>query len=171
MASDRIDIFCQAGQIVVPTNAADLVASLESMVHPVTSPHAGGLFHPKIWLLEFRSETETTFRFLCASRNLTADRSWDVVVRLDGTRGRRPLASNNPLRALTSSLPQWAITDLAPERVARIRDLADSVRYAVWERPEHVREVTFHALGATRRRSTLNFAGTRHLVISPLRHR
>ncbi len=89
------------------------------------------------------------------------------MVRLDGIRGRRPLASNNPLRALTSSLPQWTITDLAPERAARIRDLADSVRYAVWERPEHVREVTFHALGATRRRSTLNFAGTRHLVISP----
>ena len=167
MASDRIDIFCQAGQIVVPPNAADLVACLESMVHPVCSPHAGGLFHPKIWLLEFRGGTETTFRFLCASRNLTADRSWDVVVRLDGTRGHRPLASNNPLRELTSRLPQWAITDLAPDRSARIRDLADSVRYAVWERPEDVREVTFHALGTTRRRSTIDFAGTRHLVISP----
>lgn len=167
MASDRIDIFCQAGQIAVPAGASDLVACLETMIHPVCSPHPGGLFHPKIWLLEFSDGTDTTFRFLCASRNLTADRSWDVVVRLDGVRGPRPQASNNPLRDLTSRLPGWAVTTLIPERTARIQDLAESVCHAVWELPENVRELSFHALGATRRRSTLDFAGTRHLVISP----
>jgi hypothetical protein len=167
MASDRIDIFCQAGQIAVPSPRSDLVACLESMVHPVASPHPGGLFHPKIWLLEFSDGTETTFRLLCASRNLTADRSWDVVVRLDGTRGPRPLPSNGPLRDLTARLPSWAIVPLKPERTARLHDLAESVRYAAWDPPEHVGEVVFHALGVTRRRSLLNFVGTRHLVISP----
>jgi hypothetical protein len=167
MAADRLDIFCQAGQLSAPGKPSDLMAFLEKMVHPVASPHAGGLFHPKIWLLEFSDGAETSFRFLCASRNLTSDRSWDVVVRLDGARGSRPLAANKPLRDLVSALPGWAIPPLPEGRTTRIRELADSVRYASWERPDDVGEIIFHALGATRRRSSLDFTGTRHLVISP----
>lgn len=167
MASDHLDIFCQAGQLNVPRSPSDLMAFLEKMVHPVRSPHAGGLFHPKIWLLEFSDGAETSFRLLCASRNLTSDRSWDVVVRLDGERGSRPLAANKPLRDLALALPTWAIQSLPADRTARIRELADSVRYAAWERPDDVAEIIFHALGARRRRSTLDFTGTRHLVISP----
>jgi hypothetical protein len=167
MASDHLDIFCQAGGTTVPSGASDLMSFLEKMVHPVRSPHAGGLFHPKIWLLEFSDGEETSFRFLCASRNLTGDRSWDVVVRLDGTRGSRPLSSNNPLRDLLRNLPSWCIQPLPDARTGRIHDLAESIRYAQWERPDDVRDVIFHALGVGRRRSTLNFAGTRHLVISP----
>jgi alkylhydroperoxidase/carboxymuconolactone decarboxylase family protein YurZ len=167
MAADRLDIFCQAGQLNVPGKPSDLMAFLEKMVHPVKSPHVGGLFHPKIWLLEFSDGTETSFRFLCASRNLTSDRNWDVVVRLDGTRGSRPLAANRPLRDLVSSLPAWAIQPLPAERTARIQELADSVRYTYWERPDDVGDIAFHALGATRRRSSLDFTGTSHLVISP----
>ena len=167
IASDHLDIFCQVGQLNVPGSPSDLMAFLEKMVHPVRSPHAGGLFHPKIWLLEFSDGTETSFRLLCASRNLTSDRSWDVVVRLDGERGSRPLATNKPLRDLALALPTWAIPPLPAERTARIRGLADAVRYAAWERPDDVREIIFHAPGATRRRSSLDFTGTRHLVISP----
>jgi len=167
MASDHLDIFCQAGQMIVPSGASDLMGFLEKMVHPVRSPHAGGLFHPKIWLLEFSDGQDTFFRLLCASRNLTSDRSWDVVVRLDGLRGPRALASNNPLRDLTLSLPTWCIQPLPRTRTARIHDLAESIRYAQWELPDDVRSVIFHALGVRRRRSTLDFTGTRHLVISP----
>jgi len=167
MASDHLDIFCQAGQMTVPSGASDLMGFLEKMVHPVRSPHAGGLFHPKIWLLEFSDGEETSYRFLCASRNLTNDRSWDVVVRLDGTRGPRALASNNPLRDLTRTLPTWCIQPLPAARTARIHKLAESIRYAQWEHPDDVRDVVFHALGVGRRRSALDFAGSRHLVISP----
>jgi hypothetical protein len=69
MASDHLDIFCQAGQLNVPRSPSDLMAFLEKMVHTVRSPHTGGLFHPKIWLLEFSAGAETSFRLLCASRN------------------------------------------------------------------------------------------------------
>ena len=146
MASDHLDIFCQAGQMTPPSGASDLVACLEQMVHPVKSPHAGGLFHPKIWLLEFSDGSETSFRFLCASRNLTGDRSWDVVVRLDGTRGSRPLAVNKPLRDLTLNLPTWTIQPLPAGRTARLHELAESVRYAEWEYPGDVGDVIFHAV-------------------------
>ena len=167
LASDRLDIFCQAGQMSVPGRYSDLLGSLEKMVHPVRSPHPGGLFHPKIWLLEFSDGVETSLRFLCASRNLTGDRSWDVVVRLDGTRGPRPQASNRPLRDLLLALPGWAVHPLAADRIARIEGLADTVRYAEWEEPTDVSEIVFHALGVSGRRSSLDFTGTRHLLISP----
>ena len=109
--------FSARPQLNVPRSPSDLMAFLEKMVHPVRSPHRGGLFHPKIWLLEFSAGAETLFRLLCASRNLTSDRSWDVVVRLDGVRGSCPLATNKPLRDLALGLPTWAIQSLPAERV------------------------------------------------------
>jgi len=41
-------------------------------------------FHPKFWLLRFKSETEVRYRVIILSRNLTFDRSWDVSVVLEG---------------------------------------------------------------------------------------
>jgi hypothetical protein len=55
------------------------------MVVEVKAPN-GGLFHPKIWLLRYTSETEApAYRFLCLSRNMTFSRSWDLILRLDGS--------------------------------------------------------------------------------------
>src|SRR5689334_2571260 len=56
--TDRVDIFCQAGQVAVPAQASDLMAYLEPMVHEVRRPRPGHLFHPKIWLLRYRGEGE-----------------------------------------------------------------------------------------------------------------
>lgn len=63
------------------------------------------------------------------------------------------LAANKPLRDLALGLPSWAVQSLPAERMDRIRRLADSVRYAVRERPDDVGEIIFHAPGVTRRRS------------------
>ena len=85
-ASDRVDIFPQAGALSMGTRT-DLVAFLEPIVHPGA---VSGLFHPKVWFLEYASGDERAYRFLCSSRNLTADRSWDAVVRLDGAIAAEP---------------------------------------------------------------------------------
>jgi hypothetical protein len=58
--TDRVDIFCQAGQITVPSQASDLMAFLEPMVHEVRRPRPGHLFHPKLWLLRYRADGERT---------------------------------------------------------------------------------------------------------------
>ncbi|WP_400996668.1 phospholipase D family protein [Agromyces sp. GXQ0307] len=167
-ASDRIDVFAQAGEISMGTRS-DLVAFLEPMVHPVTTKR--GLFHPKVWFLEYRSGDELSYRFLCASRNLTADRSWDVVVRLDG-RGaadgarRAATATNKPMAELLRHLPALAVHPLDSERQGRIEDLADRWRSVAWERPESIKEVAFHAFGV--RGSTMpDVHGKRALIISP----
>jgi hypothetical protein len=42
--ADLVDVFCQAGQIAVPSRGSDLLAFLEPMVHPVRMPRSGHLF-------------------------------------------------------------------------------------------------------------------------------
>jgi hypothetical protein len=168
-AADNIDIFAQAGQLAMGTRS-DLVAFLEPMVHPVI--HRRGLFHPKVWFLEYRSENQLAYRFLCASRNLTTDRSWDVVVRLDGTVAygatakREASVRNAPIAGLLSALPRMAVQPLASGRMDRIHELAKRWRSVEWEAPADLRDIDFHVFGMKHSRS-LDFSGKRALIISP----
>lgn len=163
-AADRVDLFAQAGQIVAPRQASDLVAFLEPMTHPVVAPRRGSLFHPKIWVLEFGQRDERCYRLLCSSRNLTSDRSWDVMVRLDSVPS--VLGNSGALAELLIALPAMAVTPLPPERADRIRGLAERVRGIAWEAPADIREVVLYALGIGPR-DDIDFGGKRHLVISP----
>lgn len=165
-AADRVDIFAQAGHIAVPRIATDLVAFLEPMVHPVAPARPGALFHPKLWLVEYARGHHRSYRMLCSSRNITSDRSWDLVVRLDGTASNVSSEQNEPLSDLLRTLPTLAVTPLPTERLSRIEGLADRVSRVVWDLPPDIRELSFHALGIGRPQ-TLDFTGKRHLVISP----
>ena len=69
--SDRIDVFCQAGHVSVPSQRNDLLAFLEPMVHQVKAPRPGHVFHPKLWVLRFANDDgEERYRLVCGSRNL-----------------------------------------------------------------------------------------------------
>jgi len=167
-AADRVDVFAQAGEISMGTRS-DLVAFLEPMVHPVVLRR--GLFHPKVWFLEYRAGERTTYRFLCASRNLTADRSWDVIVRLDGEpagAGEKGevAAVNRPLVKLLRRLPSLGVHELHPERRARIDELAERWRSVVWEQPDPMRSVAFHVFGVPGA-SAPDLHGKRALIVSP----
>ncbi|MFI7514091.1 phospholipase D family protein [Micromonospora echinofusca] len=166
--ADRIDVFCQAGQIAVPPTQSALLAFVEPMVHQVRRPKPGHLFHPKVWALRFHDETtaETSLRLLVLSRNLTKDRSWDVCLRLDGVIGARPKADNRPLFDLLRHAVRLAVAPLPPDRQAAIEALGEDLRRAEWDRPEGARKMFFHALGVPGARPA-DFEGTRHLVISP----
>jgi hypothetical protein len=171
--TDRLDIFCQVGQIKVPNTASDLMAFLEPMVHEVEAPAPGYLFHPKIWIVRYREvDGGPSYRLLCCTRNITNDVSWDAFVRLDGwAGGRRPLASNRPLYDLVDALQAMAVRNLPSERADRITNLAKELRRVEWAPPDGMREVTFHALGLRRGRSRPEvldvLEGRQHLVVSP----
>jgi len=167
-SADRIDLFAQAGAISMGATS-DLVAFLEPMIHPVNI--ATGLFHPKVWLLEYRAGDETRFRFICASRNLTADRSWDVVVRLDGwvadERYRDDAAATNPpLRSFLRALPDLALHTLSEERRNRILALGERALSIAWETPDDMRGLAFHPLGVPGA-SRPDLSGKRALIVSP----
>ncbi|WP_163769350.1 phospholipase D family protein [Mycolicibacterium parafortuitum] len=169
-AADKIDLFAQAGQIFEPRVPSDLFALLEPMIHPAAAPRPGMLFHPKVWVLEYADGDARSYRMLCASRNLTNDRSWDLIVRLDGTAADEPVEQSMPLAAFVRALPAMSIQPLPAHRVARISELADAVSRVEWERPSDVRRLRFHPYGipgVTPEPLHELFDGIRHGILSP----
>jgi hypothetical protein len=168
-ASDRLHVFCQAGRIAVPRQYRRVMALVENAVHPVSAPKPGGIFHPKVWALRFAAEGEPhRYRLISLSRNLTFDRSWDTLVRLEGSQADGAPDQTDPLTRLVRTLPTLAVRPLHTHAQAEVEQLADELASVRWELPEPFREARFHVLGLPG--STPSpFAGRidRLLVISP----
>lgn len=163
-ASDKVDIFCQAGAIGVP-RSEDLVAFLEPMVHQVIP--TGGLFHPKVWVMRFvADDARPKYRLLVLSRNLTHDNTWDIAVRLDSESvSDERLEVNDPLVALLRWLPEH-VHHIGGDRATRVQSLAEEIAHVSWERPEDVECLSFHVVGIPGQ-DALSLQAGRHLVISP----
>ena len=169
--ADRIDVFCQAGNVAVPAQRSDLLAFLEPMVHQVAAPSSGHLFHPKIWVLRFVGpDDDERYRLVVGSRNLTHDRAWDTVLSLDGRRTLQPKSVNRVLAEFLTSLPERVPGGVPVERRDALAELAEGLRYVEWERPEDVVDeagwLTFHIFGRGRRPNP-DLTGGRRLIISP----
>ncbi len=144
----HITLFCQAGQIAVPAEYRSLLVYLEDSVFQVTPRQPSRVFHPKVWFIRYRAPGgETVLRMLCLSRNLTFDRSWDTVLRLDGVPGE--IERYPELREFGEALLAMAEGDrLVPEaRQAEIRGLVAEFARAEWSLPDGFDTVRFHPLG------------------------
>lgn len=141
----RLAIFCQAGRIAIPRMSSPLFRFLEDSVVEVQAPRRGGVFHPKVWLLRYARPDSTPgeapfYRLLCLTRNLTLDRSWDLMLRLEGqvTQGRqRAYGRNNALGDFVQALPALAVArDGVNQRIGKHVDvLQDEVRRAAFQTP------------------------------------
>lgn len=102
-ASDKILMFCEAGQIKLPQSPSALCILLEKMVVPValsrkTRKGRYPSFHPKTWLLQYcNDKKERKYRFIVLSRNLTFDRSWDVSLVLDSNEQAKQPEKTQPI--------------------------------------------------------------------------
>lgn len=169
-AADKVDVFAQAGQIFEPRVTSDLYALLEPMIHPARAPRPNMLFHPKVWVLEYADGDARTYRMLCASRNLTNDRSWDLIARIDGMATDERTGQSAPLAAFVRALPAMSVQPLQPDRATRIEELANAVARVEWERPNDVRAMHFHPYGipgVTPVPLHELFDGVRHGIVSP----
>lgn len=164
-AAAKVDIFCQGGNIAIPNRAPDLLAFAEPMVHAVQRPQ-GHLFHPKVWFVRYVDEDgNESYRLLVLTRNLTNDRAWDIVVRLDSADlSSRRLVENRDLHRFLADLPGRTITPLPTTRRRRIEELAHAAQYVEWALPEGVTGLSLHYLDGRKR---LDFNGRRHFVVSP----
>lgn len=182
--ANRLSIFCQAGQIHVPKTSQLLFGYLESSVFEVIPPPRAegtpsrGVFHPKVWLLRYTPEQTSIsshqrpihYRFLCLSRNLTFDRSWDTMLVLDGDLQNRTYAypQNHPLGDFIASLPGLTIHPISETAQSRVDMLQDEVRRVMWTLPEYFKSLEFCPIGLTRRhRWPFNQSKYRLLVVSP----
>lgn len=167
----RISIFCQAGQISVPRKQERIFAYLEQSVHEVLPPSANGVFHPKIWLIRYTHETKPTqYRFICLSRNLTFDKSWDTVLVLNGLLSERVYAYsvNNPVGDFIQQLPGLCLTSLEQETIKKVEQMQYEVRRVLFEPPEGIEELSFHPMGIPGyRKFTFSPPKRRMLVMSP----
>lgn len=101
--SDRLILFCEAGQIKVTSKPTALSVLLEKIVVEVALPKDKGMsrypaFHPKTWVLSYiNSEGDRKYRFVVMSRNLTFDRSWDISFAMDSSKKVRQKRKSAPI--------------------------------------------------------------------------
>ncbi len=169
--SNKLGIFCQQGRISVPKSCNLLYSYLEKVVVEVRSPDRYGVFHPKIWILRFKSrEGERIFyRFVCLSRNLTFDHSWDTTLVLDGKLEdrKKAFARNHPLADFVASLPglsaRGAVSNTIKDHIKLLRAEIPFVRFRAPEDFED--EIRFIPLGIDEYKKKPSFNNTSRLFI------
>lgn len=168
--AEKVTIFCQAGAISVPKPEQKLLTYLEGCVVEVQPRRGGGIFHPKVWVLNFEKEDQPAiYRVLCLSRNLSFARAWDTCLCLDGelTKRQRGFSRNKPLADLLQALPELTATPLSVELCEEIDRMACEVRRTDFQPPAPFTDFRIHHFGLWQRRQWPFPAAERSLVVSP----
>lgn len=150
--AQRMHIFCHGGGIKVPPANRRLLPLVEDCVIQVLPPTDGAIFHPKVWLLRFEGDDGAVhYRFLCLSRNLTFERSWDTALVLDGEYDPdgRARTKTKPLANFIRALPGWALGDIKDDTRTDIERMATELAHVRFRAPDGFlqRGLRFHPLG------------------------
>jgi len=169
--ADRMSVFYQAGQIMIPKKEQLLYSHLEDSVYEVVVPGGQGVFHPKVWILRFTAPGQPVlYRVLCLSRNLTFDHSWDTALVLDGKviDRKNAFAANHPLADFVASLPKLTKRSLPEGAIGNIQLVEQELRRVLFELPEGFEDISFWPLGIEgNRRWPFNGRIDRMLIASP----
>lgn len=175
--SNRLAVFCDRGRIAVPGKDQVLYSYLEDAVVETRAPK-GGAFHPKIWVLRFTCDDEPAFyRFLCLSRNLTFDRSWDTALALEGyvkDTAIQRLARNEPLSSFVAMLPEFAVSPVTEAIQEHVDIVSEELRRVDFTVPDmfcdrqRLGDLTFMPMGTGHHEYIPAFDGAKRiLVVSP----
>ena len=138
--SEKILVFCEAGQIKKPSTPSPLMLLLDKMVFPVTLPRKQKdsrfpSFHPKTWVLQYcNQEGHRKYRFVVLSRNLTFDRSWDVSVCIE---------SSDDVKQPEKTKPVISFLEFLRKQIDRTRPDCQKKRQLVKELCSELNEVSF----------------------------
>jgi len=134
--SEKLLIFCEAGQIKMPGTPSALSLLLEKMIIPVALPKARGInhypaFHPKTWVLQYvNARGDYHYRFAALSRNLTFDRSWDISFAMDSSKAAQTAQKTQPIMDYLEFLRNQIRADKVQNARAKrsaIRKLCDAL--------------------------------------------
>ncbi len=156
--AERIRMVSDAGYISAPTKPSRLFSLLEPAIAPVVVP-TGAHFHPKFWLLRFVDEdSNASHRLVVSTRNLTDDRSWDLVVVL----GEDPAGIPGAVQPAIDLLRAVAPGDVL------IEGLASSAASARFLPPPECDDLRLHVWPAGRGADPMvGRSGSKMLVVSP----
>ncbi|MBA7670353.1 hypothetical protein ES703_78498 [subsurface metagenome] len=163
-------VFCQKGGIKIPNAPSTLFNYLEKILIEVQPPNPDGIFHPKVWILRFVDKIGKTvrYRFLCLSRNITFDKSWDTILTLDGEVRGRFYPKNKPLAEFVKTLPSLSKKKMSGRFTREITDMAEEIRHVNFQLPQHFDDYQFWPLGlGNDHRFPLDRDYWRMLVVSP----
>jgi hypothetical protein len=144
----RLVVFCEESRIIAGQELSPIVSDAEAVVREVRV-RGGGAFHPKFWLLRFKTEDAKQpgrLRLAILSRNLTKDRSWDIGAVLDG----EPAGESGTSKTISNflgALPALARRPLAPARLRLIRELAEQTQLTTWRAPAGLSDPVIHVAG------------------------
>ena len=157
--AERLALYCDAAHV----NAREgdrLFVLLEPSLLPVSAPR-GGAFHPKFWVLRYRDEDgSASHRILVLSRNLTFDRSWDLIVRLDEDPSGAPIGRS--ASAILGDLNRLRASNVTAQMAKSVR----SARFAI---PPPFQRAELHGVGFSEANldPLAHLRGERILVMSP----
>lgn len=136
--ASRVTLYCEKGRIAPAAKAPNVLAYLEESLAQVEAP-VKGAFHPKLWVLRYHSDTSgmPMHRVLCMSRNLTFDRSWDTILRLE--QGDPVERQTNPLVRFLRTLNEFADSSHA-------RSLAKSLTKVSFQPPPGFERLSFEPM-------------------------
>jgi hypothetical protein len=84
----KMAIFCNAGQISIPTTERAIYPMLEDCIFQVNQK---GSFHPKIWIIKETNQLGASqIKLIVLSRNLTFDNCLDIAVSMTGKINDKP---------------------------------------------------------------------------------
>lgn len=138
--SEKMIVFCEGGQIKMPSNPSTLSLLLEKVIIPVMLPKAKGIqhypaFHPKTWIIRYENDAgDYKYRFAVLSRNLTFDRSWDVCFAMD---------SSEDIACAEKSLPLTHYLEFLREQVDSKHQDARGKRATLRKLAEELQTVSF----------------------------
>lgn len=166
--ASKLVIFCQHGQIKVSSTDSLLYSYLEDTIVEVNL-FSGGVFHPKIWLLRFKNQEEIFYKYICLSRNITFDRSWDTILVLDGKPVEYEVPENDELIKFVNFLPKIAVNKIEKNRLGIIKKISIELGKIKFNTPENFdNQFNFHFLGIDNNDSfPISDEYRRLLIVSP----
>lgn len=164
--ADRTVLFCQAGAISVPPKYRAALTFVEQTVVEVQKP-SSGIFHPKMWAVRFKGPAGVTHRVLVMSRNLTFDRSWDVIVRLDEADAGDTTMATGGVVDLLRYLPEKTARSLSKPQADLLEDLSGSLAQVELAVPEPFTRGTLRPFLSRNDGQPFRFSCDHALAISP----
>jgi hypothetical protein len=147
-ASKHIAVYHQKGKIKKPNTYNFLISYWEKGTHPIQMPKYCQSFHPKVWVVRYKSEDKkkpVKYRFINTSRNLTFSRDWDMAISTDGEVNTSISGQNQGIIDLLQYLNK--------EHPAVPKEFFKELPMVQFEVPDNFESIHFHPIGIPKGKS------------------
>lgn len=141
--SEKSIILFESGQIHQPKKYNQLYYFIEQSLYSAKTPK-GGVFHPKVWFVKYKNDAgDIKYRFICLSRNMTFDTSWDFAFAINGDEGS---VQSEEGRQLSRFFKELQPDRLKEDQKKIYAEALEDIKRVHFDVPNKM-EMSFHPLG------------------------